>query len=227
MRRAPLLAATSLIAVTLGLNYLIPEAGDFERQGERIGRLIPSQFGEWKLIRDLPVAPEEKLILGTDDILHREYAVDGDEKDAVLLSLVFSTGHRHSMHPPEVCYQAAGYTLVSRGVVSLESELDATLLRLSVDNSQQLVNYWFFSGGKETQSYIWHQVHLVIDQVLFRTQPSVLVRLSTTIRGGDADRAQARLSAFAHEAVPILRQRLPQSSSSELLLEGEATLPGA
>lgn len=207
MSPSRLLAAVLLVTGTLLLNAAIPEPGDHQPQGERIGRRIPTVLGSWTLLRDLPVGQDEKRILGTDDIFHRTYRSAADSRE-VALSLVFSSGHRHSMHPPEICYQAGGYTLVSRGTMDLEPNGRATVLRLTRDADNQLVNYWFFSEGKETPNYIRHQIHLVINQVLFSTQPSVLIRLSTQIDNGNVETAQQRLSDFAREALPILREKL-------------------
>jgi EpsI family protein len=208
MKRAPLVTAILILAATVVLDWVVPVPGEHPPQGERISRRIPSVLGDWSLKRDLPVGEDEKRILGTDDILHRLYARDSG-KEEVLLTLVFSSGHRHSMHPPEVCYQSSGYTLVSRGTTQLEPSCEATMLRIAEGGDNQLVNYWFYSEGKETSSYIRHQIHLVIDQILFRSEPSVLIRLSTEIENADMDGAQSRLLNFGREAIPILREKLP------------------
>lgn len=207
MRMLPVIVAIVILGSTLFLNAMVPVPQDHAPMGERIGRRIPGKLGEWNLLKDLPVAEEEFRILGTDDIFHRIYENSQGQED-VYLSLVFSSGHRHSMHPPEVCYQASGYTLVSRGLVELDQEVSATVLRLVRGEDNQLVNYWFFSEGRETASYIVHQIHLVLNQILIRTQPSVLIRLSTSIRNGDVDAAQERLRRFANSCVPVLRENL-------------------
>ncbi len=214
MKTFPLLAAIGILGVTLVLNTLVPIPQDHAPMGERIGRRIPEKLGEWALVRDLPVAGEEERILGTNDIFHRIYEAKGTNEE-IFLSLVFSSGHRHSMHPPEVCYQAGGFTLVSRGEVNLEHDTKATVLRLVRGEDNQLVNYWFFSEGRETASYIVHQIHLVLNQVLIRSQPSVLVRLSTTIEKSDVAAAQQRLSRFAAVCVPVLREKLQTTTQEE------------
>ncbi len=207
MRPLPLLVAIGVLALTLVLNFLVPVPQDLAPMGERIGRRIPLNLGGWMLVRDLPVAEDEERILGTSDILHRVYE-SATSHETVFLSLVFSSGHRHSMHPPEICYQAGGYTLVSRGEVDLEHGATATVLRLVRGEDNQLVNYWFFSEGRETASYIVHQIHLVMNQLMIRSQPSVLVRLSTQIEKSNVDAAQERLSRFAEVSIPVLRENL-------------------
>ena len=207
MKTLPLLAAIGVLGVTLLLNTLVPVPQDRGPIGERIGRRIPSNLGGWMLVRDLPVTEDEERILGTSDIFHRVYESAANH-ETVFLSLVFSSGHRHSMHPPEICYQAGGYTLVSRGEVDLEHGAKATVLRLVRGEDNQLVNYWFFSEGRETASYIVHQIHLVMNQLMIRSQPSVLVRLSTQIEKSDVDAAQQRLSRFAEVSIPVLRENL-------------------
>ncbi len=207
MKNLPLITAIGVLGTTLLLNTLIPIPQDQAPMGERIGRRIPEKMGDWILVGDLPVAEEEVRVLGTNDIFHRIYENTVSSED-VFLSLVFSTGHRHSMHPPEVCYQAGGYTLISRGQVDLDHGASATVLRMSRGEDNQLVNYWFFSEGRETASYIVHQIHLVLNQILIRSQPSVLVRLSTRIDSPDPEVAQKRLSRFAEVCIPVLREKL-------------------
>lgn len=213
MKKAPLIAAVSVLAATLVLNYLVPEPVQQSPFGQRISGKIPFQIGEWSSVRDLPVSEDAKRVLGTDDILHRYYNRKNEPTD-VLLTLIFSGGHRHSMHPPEVCYQSQGYKLIGRSTTALLEDLDATVLKLSGSDGETLVNYWFFSEGRETANYMWHQVHLILNQVMFSTQPSVLLRFSTKILNQDIDAAQERIGALTKEAVPILREQL-QSPTSE------------
>lgn len=208
MNQKPLWAATLVVGITILVDWMVPVPRDIVPQGHRISQRIPPSFGGWTFKRDLPVAQMEREILGTDDILHRVYGRSGG--DEVLLTLVFSGGHRHSMHPPEVCYQSGGYTLVSRGAVQLEPDCGATVLRIMQGADSQLVNYWFYSKGRETASYIWHQIHLVLNQVLFRTEPSVLLRMSTRIENSDVEASQGRLSDFAQAAIPALRKLLSE-----------------
>jgi EpsI family protein len=99
--------------------------------------------------------------------------------------------------------------------MSLDHGTSATVLRLVRGEDNQLVNYWFFSEGRETASYIVHQIHLVLNQILVRSQPSVLVRLSTRIDRADAEAAQQRLSRFAEACIPVLRERLKTVTQDE------------
>jgi EpsI family protein len=210
MKNRRLAVAAILIGATALLNFLVPVPGDYEPQTDLMSRKIPFVIGDWESDRNLPVSEEAKRVLGTDDILHRFYFRPNDPNE-VLLSLVFSPGHRHSMHPPEVCYQSQGYTLVGHTTTDLPHDAEATVLELTGNDGDTLVNYWFYSQGRETASYMMHQLHLVLNQVLFHTQPSVLLRISTRIANHDEEAAQARLTAFAEDAVPVLRENLPKS----------------
>jgi len=198
--------ATLLVGLTLVLNSLIPKMGEYVPHGERISRLVPFQVDDWVTRGDSPAGEDEKRVLGTDDIIHRLYR-NSNFQD-VWLALVFSAGHRNSMHPPEVCLQAGGLSLVSRKVLEITPGFSATVLQMSGTNDQ-LFNYWFFTKGNETPSYLWHQVHLVWNQVLFQTQPSVLIRVSTNIENKDATQAQETLSKFVIDFLPVLRESLP------------------
>lgn len=213
MKQLSLFCAIGVVGLTLVVNSIIPQPTDQGQHRDRILNRIPRVLGSWTLDREMPVSEEEVRVLGTDDIFHRLYQRTGTGK-SVTLSLVFSSGHRHSMHPPEVCYQSGGYTLISRGTVQLDHDTRATVLNLVQDSDIQLVNYWFFSEGRETASYITHQIHLVINQILMRSQPSVLIRLSTPIENNDPASAQSMLSDFASAAIPILRDRLSHMDHS-------------
>lgn len=214
MKQAALIGAIVVVALTLAADKLIPQPADQGHHRDRLLQQIPSVLGAWTLEREMPVTEEETRILGTDDIFHRLYRQEAMRR-SVTLSLVFSSGHRHSMHPPEICYQSGGYTLVTRGSVLLDHGTWATSLNLVQDADNQLVNYWFFSEGRETASYIIHQIHLVINQILMRSQPSVLIRIATQIKNNDTAAAQATLSDFASAAIPILRDRLTGLSSEK------------
>ncbi len=217
-KNTPLIIATLLIGVTVVLNFMVPEPGEYAKQGDRISNLVPLTFDKWASEGDLPVSDDVKRILGTEDVINRNYIRPGGN-DRILLSLVFSGGHRHSMHPPEVCYQSQGHTLVGRSNIDLLPDCEATVLNLTHGSGYEtLVNYWFFSEGRETPSYMWHQVHLVLNQIFFSSQPSVLIRFSTQVHNGNQEEAQALLTEFAAQAVPVIRGKLPSSDneSSEM-----------
>ena len=214
MKNKPLIVATIVIGATVILNFLVPEPVVHTKQGDRISSLLPLQIDDWSSQGNLGVSEEVKRILGTDDIVHRFYGRPDDPRK-VLLSLVFSGGHRHSMHPPEVCYQSQGYTLTGRSVKEVSPDCKATVLNLSDGSGQEtLVNYWFYSQGRETPSYMWHQVHLVMNQVLFQSQPSVLVRFSTSVSNSDQEAAQKFMSEFIGDSASTIREVLQSAVES-------------
>lgn len=213
MNQKHLIAAIVVVALTVGLNFLVPVPGEYVPQGARISTLIPLTMGDWSSEGDLGVSEDVKRILGTDDIINRYYTRPGSS-ERILLSLVFSAGHRHSMHPPEVCYQAQGHTMVGRNFIEVIPGCEVTVLNLTDGGGREtLVNYWFFSEGKETPSYMWHQVHLVMNQVMFQSQPSVLLRFSTQVENSNRPHAQELLADFGKAAIPLIREKLPSSQN--------------
>lgn len=147
--------------------------------------LIPEKFGEWQNVPQYSITivnPEINDLLGTiyDQILNRFYKNANDE----LIMLSISYGEQQiddgSLHLPEICYPAQGFTLQER---PYESNIQTTFGPLKVrrmtvnkDNRQEFITYYTMMGSVNVRGVLETKLHqlkyglngLIADGMVFR-----------------------------------------------------------
>lgn len=172
---------------------------------------IPLNIGNWKGI-EIPLDKLTLEILGTDDVAIRRYSHDLMEVPPVDLAIVFSQEDRGAVHPPEVCYTGGGWDVQVERYVTLNfagTVIKAVELIIKMDETQQLVIYWYKSGNKYTGNYYLQQLNVVVNQLLHKKSSSVLIRLSIPLPDKDVDKGLSRLCDFGETLFPYLEEYIP------------------
>jgi EpsI family protein len=176
---------------------------------------IPLIIGPW-IGEDLGVDPKTKEILGTDDIIMRSYTRGlgrREDRDRVVLAVIFARGKRKVAHPPEQCYAAQGFemlTIEPSTFTTQEGPVNVQHLLISKGRSQQVI-YWYKAGDLNTPSFLGMQMKVILSSLLMEPPMRVgLIRLSSTINGGPDAKAEAlqRVKEFAQRVFPEIEKRL-------------------
>ncbi|HVY61210.1 MAG TPA: EpsI family protein, partial [Planctomycetota bacterium] len=172
-------------------------------------RSIPAEIGPWRGV-DIPVDARSRRILGTDDVLMRSYAAPG-QRAPVDLYVVHAADSRKVAHPPEICFSGGGFTGEKTDAVLRAGgrSIPAARLLLTRDDATLLVYYWYRLDGRDTASYLDHQLSMLIRLVRRERREGSMIRLSTPVVGRDVAGAEARVAAFAEAAAGELDRRLP------------------
>ena len=89
--------------------------------------------------------------------------------------------------------------------------LEVVRVVISKDNMHQLVSYWFEQRGRRISNEYLMKWYLLEDAILRNRTDGALVRMVTPMRPGEpAGAADARLTAFARLAVPLLGPYVPK-----------------
>lgn len=137
--------------------------------------------------------------------------------DSVLLAIVQNNTDQHSIHPPEACFPAQGWSIddVKPAQITLGSQT-VEVARLDVgfrqEGVQECVVYWYQCEGEggqrvyATRNYPWLPFKTALDLILRgRSSRWAFVRLSTPVDEGTTyDEAFDRLCAFIKDAEPYL-----------------------
>jgi EpsI family protein len=165
-------------------------------------RAIPRVIGRW-VGTDVPLEPRIHAILGTEDVLVRRYASVGGRE--VVLYVVHAAESRRVAHPPEICFSGGGYVEREAGAATLAAAggraIPANRMVLERGGQALLVYYWFRLDGRDTASYLEHQLETLLRRVRRERREASMVRLSTSIGPEGVAGAEARLKAFADEAL--------------------------
>jgi EpsI family protein len=160
---------------------------------------FPYTVGEWEG-KDLP--PDEKAmeILETRNLITREYRrPDGQ---SLQLLLVASRRDRRVAHPPEVCYTASNYNIISSGMTSIDLggqpvELKEFYAEYERDHQvRDHVLYVYKVGGRYTTNYYAQQLQFAFDQFTRQESEVLLIRVA----GADS----GALKAFLEQLLPLL-----------------------
>lgn len=197
-----LLIATLAISVPL---YLAAPRAD----KEAVVANLPMKIHGW-VGRDLPVEENAYEILETRNLILREYAKDGHK---VYLYIIYSMDNRKVSHPPEVCFEGSGVTIVRKQKVPLvlagNRQITVNMLLVERKGAMNAVIYWYKAGGAYTDNYLKQQLQIALNHLKFKKTPGALIRLSAESPSGDAARALEDIRQFAKEASEYFPSIIP------------------
>lgn len=171
-----LLILQAVLALGLGSVYLIPNKTGPGKAG--ISLTLPKEVGLWTS-RELPISPQELTILASDTGFARRLYTNpfGDE---ISVGIVLSgEDMTNSIHRPERCLPAQGWTVVRSDRVSVPIK-GAAPLRVTklfdvaerkVETGQMitfrnLTYYWFVGASGTTPSHLARTAIDIKDRVL-------------------------------------------------------------
>jgi len=198
----------SVLIITLAIavpSYLfVPEAKESVKVSD-----FPMAIGAWQG-KDLPVDERAYEILETRNLILREYA-KGNEK--VYFYIIYSQDNRKVSHPPEVCFEGSGITIVKKDKVALEladgSRILANELVVEKKGPTNLVLYWYKAGNFYTDNYLKQQLSIALSRLRFKPTSSAMIRLSVEMASNDTKNALADIQSFVKEASAYFSQVIP------------------
>jgi EpsI family protein len=129
-----------------------------QRQALNLEKMLPSEFGAWKLDQQAPglVNPElnEALSRIYTQMVSRTYVNDKGER--VMLAVTYGPDQRadKAVHHPEICYPAQGFRITSNNVGTIHFEnvsLGVRRLETNYNNARrEPVTYWTTIGDHLT-----------------------------------------------------------------------------
>jgi EpsI family protein len=184
---------------------------------------FPSEFGEWRLMSEDPIAADVAGELRADQLLSRTY-VNTAVKTSTLHSTVPVVGlfvawfqsqraGASQPHSPKVCLPASGWIPAVTGEITLDTAAGAiTVNRYIVVNHAQrdVVLYWYEGPRRVTAGEWAAKLWLVADALRDKRTDTALVRVVAQSGAGGDRAATAAASGFAQSLYPLLRENLPR-----------------
>lgn len=197
-----ILIAVMLISVP---SYLIVP----KEKSEVLVSKFPMQIGAWQG-KDLPIEERAYEILETKNLILREYA-KGEDK--VYLYIIYSQDNRKVSHPPEVCFEGSGVTIVKKDKIPLEladnKKIFANELIVEKAGISNIVVYWYKAGEYYIDNYVKQQLHIALSRLSLKHTSGALIRLSAEVSTLDSERALENIKSFAKEASSHFSQIIP------------------
>lgn len=170
---------------------------------------FPMSIGKWAG-KDLSVDERSYEILETRNLILREYT-RGNEK--VFLYIIYSQDNRKVSHPPEVCFEGSGITVVNKEKVPLKlfsgEEISVNELSVEKGGAVNLVLYWYKAGNFYTNDYLKQQMHIALGRLMFKTTSNAMIRLSTEVVQDNKEQALESVKSFLKEASQYFPSIIP------------------
>ncbi len=199
-----ILILLAVMVISLPSYLIVPKGRD-----EAFVSRFPLKVGGWEG-RDLEVDERAYEILETRNLILREYS-KGDEK--IYLYIIYSQDNRKVSHPPEVCFEGSGVTIVKKDKIRLNSAdnrvIPANRLIVEKGGASNIVVYWYKAGDYYTDNYLKQQLKIALARLRFKRTSGALIRLTAEVAPDHPERALEDIQAFTKEAYPYFQKIIP------------------
>lgn len=194
------------LAISVPAYFIVPTAKE-----EALVSKFPMQVGAWSG-KDLPVEERAYEILETKNLILREYA-NKDKK--VYLYIIYSQDNRKVSHPPEVCFEGSGITIIKKEKIPMElvggQKIYANKLSVEKAGVNNTVVYWYKTGRYYMDNYLKQQMRAALSRFQFKHTSSAMIRVSAEeiqTQSGSAIVLED-MRAFIKEASAYFEQIIP------------------
>jgi EpsI family protein len=175
---------------------------------------FPQQLGDWKQLRDEPVALDVGVALQADRILNRAYLDASTGRVASLFVGWFQSerGGRTQPHSPKWCLPASGWTPVAANDVNLNTAAGTiTVNRYIVAKQRQriVVLYWYQGPSRVTAGEWETKFWQTMDALRSKRTDTAVVRVVVLSDEKSDQAATAVATDFGQRLYPLLRKNLP------------------
>ena len=176
---------------------------------------FPTEFGNWKLLREFPMDPETEAVLKADDTLTRAYG--SPEGGASLFIAYFKTQRTgQSPHSPKNCLPGAGFQPIEgeSGRIDLPvagGSININRYVVAQGDDESVVLYWYQSQGRVIADEFAAKFYLIADSIRRHRSDTSLVRVVVPVgHGVTRERATKTAIDFAQAAYPVIDSWLPR-----------------
>jgi EpsI family protein len=187
---------------------------------------FPSGIGDWRLLREDPIAADVAGELRADQLLSRTYVQSATGSVAGLFVAWFQSQRAGSSQPhsPKVCLPASGWIPEISGEITLDTAGGAIRVNryIVVNRGQRDVVLYWYQGPRRVTAGEWEaKLWLIADALRDKRTDTALVRVVVqsaqvgqavspvgTEAGDQA--AAAAATGFARSLYPVLREALPR-----------------
>jgi len=217
-----LLAVAALVGGTLWLSTNASELNTVAEPGVEMS--LPRQIGNFYGTEEEASDAERKILPGDTEILRMRY--ENIKGDSITASIVLSGGEKRSIHRPEICLPAQGWTIGSGNVIPVPlasgKTMDVMQLNLSrpVETQPGVFHqirsqfmYWFVGKDITTADHKVRIFKTSWDRVFHKTNHrwayvlvSALVEDSIRPGGRNSEETTKMMKDFIREIVPAFQK---------------------
>lgn len=171
---------------------------------------FPLKLGDWRG----QSGNLESIILDTlkpEDYLLVNYRNSAQENVTFYVAYYASQRAGASIHSPRSCLPGSGWHIAEHTQTSLDNGMQVNRLLIQKGDFRQLVYYWYRERDRVVTNEFAAKWYLLQDAVTRNRTDGALIRMTTVLNTGEEEqRGDERLRAFASEALPELKEYLPE-----------------
>ena len=202
--------AIIMVILVIALGISVPAFLIVPKEKEEVSiSKMPMKIGEWQG-KDLSVDERAYEILETRNLILREYTKGNDK---VYLYAIYSQGNRKVSHPPEVCFEGSGVTIIKKEKISMElvsgQKIPVNELVVEKDGANNIVIYWYKAEDFYTDNYLKQQLRIALLRLRFKDASGAMIRVSAEVPPAQSSRALENIRAFTKEASRYFEEVMP------------------
>ena len=176
---------------------------------------FPVQVRGFRMLQEIPTAPEILNILKADDTLTREYVDPSGTPLVFYIAFFNSQRYGQAPHSPKNCLPGEGWEPVDSSTMELPVQGWPTPIVINHfvvqhGDDQEVTLYWYQSHNRIIAHEFAAKFWLVVDSIRYNRSDSALVRVIVPAREGDVDGATKVGANFIQAMFPALLRQLPQ-----------------
>ena len=157
---------------------------------------FPSQAGDWRMVREIPMDQDVKATLRADDYLTRDYVGPGGLVVNLFVAFFKSQRAGQTPHSPKNCLPGAGWMWSVADVIPVPiagraSPMDVNRYIVSKGEDKAVVLYWYQSRDRVVANEFRAAAFTAWDALRYNRTDTALVRVVVPI-AGNRDQAATR-----------------------------------
>jgi EpsI family protein len=210
-------AATAVLLMAGAASWYLLRSATPACCAERLKAVLPTQLeidGQKFRSNELTVDERTLAVLETPEYVYRRYVSEDGRKAPLDFCLIRSRDNRKGLHPPDLCLEGAGQSIISKADVTVPAvpgRGDLPCRELIVQAGSQLHYYLYIykCGGTYTRSFWRQQLVVFSNGLLSRNSAGALIRISTPTTGQTLNEARRLTFALLRLSVPHVDLTLP------------------
>lgn len=167
---------------------------------------FPLKIGDWKA-EDIPLDERVYDLLETKNLILRDYQDPQGRK--INFYVIYSRDNRKVSHPPEICLQGDGGTVVEKSPLKISPAINANKLVMEKKTTRELAVYWYKAGSHYTANYVDQQIRMSWDRLLGKKTSLALIRVIAVVENNNDQEAMSRIREFCALIEPLLAEYAP------------------
>jgi EpsI family protein len=157
---------------------------------------LPARIGDWRMLREGAIEPDQKETLRADDYLIRQYAGSGGRQASLFVAFFRSQRAGQTPHSPKNCLPGSGWTwsvsdTIGVNIAGRAQPIQINRYIVSKSDEHAVVLYWYQSRDRVVASEYRAAAFTAWDALRYNRTDTELVRVVAPVTQNGVEFIQA------------------------------------